>query len=187
MNELWSAAFGAVLGASFSVGLWWLDRIRQRKIARISLATDLRHWVNRTLSQMYDMRNYDSSDGNLGTLYSELSEFRFEKSLDRVASIDYPTAMKILRLVRQKDDANDAIAFQADVGDQEDGMNFWRGHAAECGLKALKLYNRLATQLGWSEKIVTDESKKLIQDEVDEFRKREKERKKTNAEFLEGT
>lgn len=184
MNELWSAAFGAVLGALATGGFWWFDRIGQQKIARMTLATDLRYWIGRTLSQMYDMQNWDSTEGNIGAYYNVISDFRFEKSLDRVASVDYPTAMKVLRLVRQKDDANDKIAFEADVGDVEDGMIFWRGCSAEVWLNALRTYHALASRLGWSEKIVSDENKKMMQGEVDEFREREKERKEASAEVL---
>src|SRR5208282_2307897 len=80
-----SAAFGAAIGFLGSFWLWWLDRRQQRQIARMLVATDLRHWIDHALPQMYEMQNYGSSDGNMGTLYSQLLEFPFEESLERVA------------------------------------------------------------------------------------------------------
>src|SRR5580704_8278493 len=109
-----SAALGAVLGALLgffgSLWIWWADRRRQRQIARKRIATNLRRWLRTVLGQMYDVRNFDSSDGHAGSEHGRIPDFLFEDSLEQVASVDYRTADKIFGLIHEKDDANDEIA-----------------------------------------------------------------------------
>jgi hypothetical protein len=184
MTELLIAAFGAAVGFLGSFWLWWLDRRQQRHIARMLVATDLRYWIDRTLKQMNDMQNYGSSEGNIGVLYSELSEFPFEKSLERVANADHITAMKIFKLIRQKNNANDEIAFEDDVVGGEEAAELWRGRCAQVWLRALALYERFSKQLEWSERIVTDKNKKIMQEEFDSFQKQKRDSAKTQADLL---
>jgi hypothetical protein len=184
MRDLLIAAFGAAVGFFGSFWLWWLDRRQQRDIARMLVATDLRLWIDRTLKQMYDMQNYESTDGNIGAQYTQLSEFPFEESLERVAKADHATAMKIFKLIRQKNNANDEIFHEADVTGGEEAFDLWRGRCAQVWLRALVLYERFSGQLGWSERIATDKNRAMMQEEYDNFQERKRASEKTLAEIL---
>jgi hypothetical protein len=186
MTELLIAAFGAAIGFLGSFWLWWLDRRQQRHIARMLVATDLRHWIDRTVTQMYEMQNYGSSDGNMGTLYSQLSEFPFEESLERVAKADHVTAIKIFKLIRQKNDANNEISFENEISGGEEAFDLWRGHCAQVWLRALVLYERFAEQLGWSERIASEKNKAMMQKEFDDFQKSKHHNEKAQREILKG-
>jgi hypothetical protein len=178
MRDLLIAAFGAAIGFLGSFALWWLDRERQRHIARMLLATDLRQWIDRALTQMYEMKNYESTEGNIGTLYRELPDFRFEGSLERVAKADHIAAMRIFKLIRQKNNANDEISVENDVVGGEEAFNLWRGRCAQIWLRALVLYESFSDQLGWSERIISDKNKAMMQKEFDDFLERQGERER---------
>jgi hypothetical protein len=184
MRDLFIAAFGAAIGFFGSFWLWWLDRRQQRHIARMLVATDLRLWIDRTLTQMYDMQNYESSDGNVGTRYIRLSDFPFEESLERVAKADHATALKIFKLIRQKNGANDEIFHENDVEGGEEAFDLWRVRCAQLWLKALKLYDRLSKQLEWSEKIASDQNRKMMKGEIDDINERKRKLEKSQAEIL---
>jgi hypothetical protein len=173
MSEFLSAAFGAAVGFLGSYWLWWLDRRRRRDISRMVVATNLRHWIERSLSQMYDMKNWESSDGNMGANYGTISEFPFENSLEQVASADHRMALKIFRLIRQKNDANEEILHESDVVGGEEAHEMWRGRCAQVWLRALKLYEEISKQIGWSERIVTDKNRAMMQQEFDNFQNRD--------------
>lgn len=184
MRELLIAAFGAAIGFLGSFWLWWLDRRQQRHIARMLVATDLRRWIDRTLTQMYEMQNYDSTEGNMGTLYGQLSDFPFESSLERVALADHTTAMQIFKLIRQKNNANEEINFESDVQGGQEAFDMWRGRCAQVWLRALVLYERFSGKLGWSEQIVTKETKEMMKKEFNEFQEAKREDEKAQRALL---
>lgn len=188
MRDLLIAALGGIIGAVIgflgSLFLWWRDRSQQQHIARMVVATDLRLWIDRTLAQMYEMRNYESTEGNIGTLYSNLSKLPFEESLERVAKVDPITAMKIFKLIRKKNNANDEINFENDVVGGEEAVELWRYRCAQVWLRALVLYESLSKKLGWSEQIVADVNKVMMKKEVDDFLERKRKQAKLNAKLL---
>lgn len=180
---LMSAAFGAALGFFGSYWIWSLERKRQRRIVCMRIAIDLRRWLNRVLSQMYDVKNFISTDGNLGSTYSTIEKFAFEDSLEQVASVDYQIAMKIFKLIHRKDDASAQIEFEIDVGDDETASDLWRGKTAITWMRALRLYGRIAKQVGWSDKVVSEETRKMMEGEFDRYQKRKRKQAKSDAEF----
>jgi hypothetical protein len=184
MIAILSAAFGATLGFFGSYIILWLERRRQRRVARMRIAINLRRWINNILAQMWDVKTWDSSDGHAGNTYSDIPDFLFEESLEQVASVDYRTAMKIFKLIHKKDDANEEIRGDMEFGDDEDPINTWRGRSAQIWLKALRVYDRIAKQIGWSEHIISDENRKMMQEEIDDFNKRKKDRAKSQGELL---
>jgi hypothetical protein len=181
MTEFLSAFFGAVLGFFGSVSLWWVDRRRQRVVARMIVATDLRQWVDRASAEMADMRNWGNSDGAIGATHGQLPEFPFEKSLERVGTVDYGLALKIFELIRQKDSANVEISFERDIGDGEDAHLMWRAHCALVWFETLTLYEEFAARLKWSERIVSDATREMMREEERALAKR-----KSNLTMLRG-
>jgi hypothetical protein len=178
-----SAALGAVLGFFGSLGLWWLDSRRQQQIVRMRVALNLRRWINEVLSQMYDVQNYDSSGGHAGTQHGTIPDFLFEESLEHVATVDYRTANKIFGLIHKKDDAKAEIKNEIEFGDDDDAFNMWRGRSALLWLDAVKIYDRISVKIGWSEQIVSEKNRAMMQGEIDDFQKRKQEQAKSQSDL----
>jgi hypothetical protein len=179
---LLSAVTGAVLGCFGSYWIWWLERRRQRRIARMQVVINLRRWLQRTLYRMSDVQTYIGSSGAGGTLHTTLSSFRFEKSLEQVALLEYQMAAEIFALIHEKDNANTAVEAEIEYGDDDDAIDLWRGRCGRVWLKALEIYDWVSAQIGWSEGTFSDENKTMMQEEVDRYQKLEQARLKSNAE-----
>jgi hypothetical protein len=183
-----SAALGAVLGALLgffgSLWIWRADHHRQRQIARKRIATNLRRWIRTVLNQIYDIRNFDSSDGHAGREHAQIPSFLFEESLEQVASVDYRTADKLFGLIHEKDDANDEIDAEIEFGFHDEPVETWRGRSAQLWLKAMCIYDDIATQVGWSDPIASGPAKTLMQEEVRDFDERKRARAESQAELL---
>jgi hypothetical protein len=166
-----SAALGAILGFFGSIGIWLLERRRQRSIARMQVVINLRRWLQRTLYRMSDVQTYLDSRGAGGAMHTTLQNFRFEKSLDQVAMLEHRVAVKIFELIHDKDNTNTSVEFEHEYGDDDFAIDKWRGHSAQVWLKVLEIYDQVSTQIGWSERAFSDENKKMMKDEVDRFHK----------------
>ena len=66
---LFSAAVGAVLGCFGSYLIWYLERLRQRRMARMQTVINLRRWMKRSLDQILDIQTYEGSGGAGGTTH----------------------------------------------------------------------------------------------------------------------
>jgi hypothetical protein len=181
---LLSAVIGAVHGCFGSYWIWWLERRRQRRIARMQVVINLRRWLQRTLYRMSDVQTWVGSDGAGGTLHTTLPSFRFEKSLEQVALLEHQMAAEIFELIHEKDNANTAVEAENEYGDDEDAVDLWRGRCGQVWLEALGIYDRVSDQIDWSERAFSDETKTMMQEEVDRYQKLEQERVKSNAELF---
>lgn len=178
---VFSSAFGAVLGVLVT---YWVERHRQRRIARAQIVINLRRWMKRTLSQMYDIQTWVGSGGAGGKLYSKLPKFRFEKSLDQVASLEYSMAMRVFKLIHKKDDANAEAEYAIEDEDSDVALDMIRNRTALLWLRALRIYNEASDQLRWSDRPFSDENKTMMEEEIERFRKLERERAKSQANFI---
>lgn len=183
-----SAAFGAVLGGALgffgSYWVWWLERRRQRRIARMQIVINLRRWLQRTLYRMNDVETWVGSDGAGGALHTTVQNFRFEKSLEQVALLEHQAAEEIFALIHKKDNANSAVEAEIEYGDDDDAVDLWRGRCGQVWLEAFGIYNRISAQIGWSERDFSDKNKTMMQEEVDRYQILEQERAKSNAELF---
>lgn len=175
---------GAVLGFCASYLILLLQRRRQRQIAKMQIANNLRHWMNRVTWQIYEIRNWDASDGHGGAKYSELPDFRFEKSLEQVALLERETATEIFKLIHEKDDANTAVAGICAYHDEEEALDVFRGRAAKLWLEALAIYDTVSQSVGWLEQAFSDKEKAVMRCEVDRLQKREQSQVAFNQSLL---
>jgi hypothetical protein len=117
MEALFGALIGAVLGFFGSFSIWHFEHLRQRRIAKMQIAINVRHWMTRTL---YLLQDAETGEDGVGGFFSwQLPDFRFEQSLEQVASVEDQMAVKIFKLIRKKDDANaevESILEHADEG-----------------------------------------------------------------------
>jgi hypothetical protein len=181
---LFSAVLGALLGCFGSYWLWHLERRRQRRIARKQVVINLRHWMKRSLDQVSDVRTYEDSGGAGGTQHSRIPNFRFEKSLEVIALLEPKVADRIFELIDDKDNANGEVQVDIEYQDADEAIGTFRGRSAQVWLAALKIYYKVSAQVGWSERAFSDEDKVLMQEEIDRFEKRAKDRAKSNAEVF---
>ena len=178
------AGIGAALGFFGSYLIWWLERRRQRQIARMQIAINLRHWMTKTANQMYDIQNFEESDGAGGATYSKLANFRFEKSLEIVALVEHEMATKLFKLIRKKDDANAEVSSLVDNVGGEEALDALRGRAAQIWLRALGIFDRISAQVAWSDHAFSDKDKAMMKKEVDRFQKLEQDSVKSAAELF---
>jgi hypothetical protein len=184
MTALFSAALGAMLGFFGSFSIWWLERLRQRRIARMQVAINLRRWLQRALYRMSDVQTWVESGGTGGTLHTTLQNFRFERSLEQVALLDHRTAARLFKLIRKKDGANSEIEAEIEYGDDDVAVDLWRGRCARVWLRALELYEHISARIGWRERAFSDENKAMMQEEVDRLAEFERERARSQANLL---
>jgi hypothetical protein len=178
---------GTILGFCGSYLIVWLQRRQQRHIARMQIATNLRHWMKRIVWQMYEIRNWVSSDGQGGATYSELPKFRFEKSLEQVALLEHETAIKIFKLIHEKDNANAEVEATREYQDEDEALDIFRGRSAKLWLAALAIYDGVSRLVGWSEQAFRDEEKAMMRCEVERLQKLEKAQAEFNKNFLADT
>jgi len=179
-----AAALGALLGFFGSYGIWWLERQRQRRIARMQIVINLRRWMMRTMSLILDTQTWVDSDGHGGSTYSKLPNFRFEKSLEQVALMEHRTAMQVFKLIHKKDNANDEFGAAIEYEDSDVALDIIRGRSAQVWLRALGIYDRVSARIGWSDRAFSNENKAMMQNEIDRFQKLEQARAKSNRELM---
>jgi hypothetical protein len=150
----------------------------------MQVVINLRRWLQRTLYRMSDVQTWVGSDGAGGAPHATLPNFRFEKSLEQVALLEHQMAEEIFELIHEKDNANTAVEAENEYGDDEDAVDLWRGRCGQVWLEALGIYDRVSDQIDWSERAFSDETKTMMQEEVDRYQKLEQERVKSNAELF---
>jgi hypothetical protein len=164
--SLASAFVGAILGAFGSYGIWWLERLRQRRVARMQIAISLRRWLKQTLLQLSETRTHVDSDGAGGTLHSGLQSFHFEDLLDQVSLLEGPMTLKVFKLIHKKDAANDEVEAEHQYGDDDVATDIFRAKLARIWLRAIGIYETMAEQIGWSDRPFSDETKSTMQNEI---------------------
>jgi hypothetical protein len=163
---------GAILGFAGGSLLQSIQKRRQRQLARMQVATNLRHWMNRVLGRVYNTINWADSDGQVGIANTEIPDFRFESALEQVALLDRKMAKRIFDLVHRKDDLNsEAEAANAyHQSDDDEAINAFRGGAAALWLDALDMYREISSRIGWKERVFSDDASTGMQSEVERLR-----------------
>jgi hypothetical protein len=179
IENLLSAMFGAILGALLgffgSFLIWRLERRRQRRIAKMLIAINVRHWMTRTLWQMKDLQTFVDSDGAGGDISLQIKDFRFEQSLEQVALVEDEMAVKIFKLIHKKDDANAEVEAAKAYADDEDAIRTFRGVSGRVWGRALAIYDIVSAQVGWSDPAFSDADKAMMQAETDRYEQEQRE------------
>ncbi len=165
------ALIGAMLGFFGSYGIWWLERLRQRRAVRMQIAINLRRWMNRTLYQMYDIQTWVDSEGRGGNIPAKIQNFRFERALEQVALLEHRMTVKIFKIIHGKDFANAEIEAEREYGDDDAALDLLRGRIAKLWLRAFRLYDQISSQIGWADRGFTENEKTTMQSELDRFQK----------------
>lgn len=178
-KEFWTI-LGIVVGAVLGFGLnrlnLLLERSERRKIAKMQIVTNLRHWMKRVEGRLYDVRNWVASGGHGGAEHTKMPDFRFESSLEQVALLQGKTAKEIFDLIYKKDAANAEIKDSTEHDGDDDVLNAFRGRSAQIWLRALDIHDRLSQDVGWLEEFFSNEDKTMMLDEVERHRKLEEKR-----------
>src|SRR5262245_40119807 len=115
---------GTMIGAVLSfLSAFYLHRVqtkRQLRIARMCVTNDLRHWLSSVDRTMDEVKNFEMSDGNVGSLHEELPDFRFEATLDQVALLDSKTASKLFDVIADKNDTNIEVGLTTEMDPGEE-------------------------------------------------------------------
>lgn len=178
-----SAVVGALFGCFGSYWIWWLERRRQRQIARMQIVINLRRWLQLMLYQISDINTWVDSDGSGGSIPQNILDFRFEESLEQVALLEHRMAMRIFKMIHKKDSANTEVDVEKEYGDDDDALDIMRNRIAQIWLRALAIYEQISEKVGWSEKTFSEKEKTIMQEEIDRYQKLEQERAKLNAAY----
>jgi hypothetical protein len=180
---LFSAVVGAVLGCFGSYWIWWLERRRQRRMARMQTVINLRRWMKRSLDQILDMQTHESSGGAGGAVHLRIPNFRFEKSLEIIALLEPGMAEKIFGLIDDKDNANAEVQADTEERHEDTALDTFRGRSAQAWLTAWGIYRKVSGQIGWSDQTFSDKDKGTMQEESDRFDRLKKRRAEPNELF----
>jgi hypothetical protein len=181
---LLSAVVGAVLGCFGSYWIWYLERQRQRHIAKMQIVINLRRWMKRTLYKILDIQTYETSGGSGGAKHFRIPNFRFEKSLEVIALLEHGMAENIFELIDDKDNANAEVQADIEYQDEDEALDTFRGRSAQVWLTALRIYVKVSAQIKWSDGAVSDKDKMTMQEEIDRFEKLKQDRGKSGAELF---
>ena len=158
---------GVVLGFAGNYLIIRLQRLHDQRTARMEVATNLRHWMKRVLWSVQNTRTWIGSDGQGGTLHTEIPDFRFEGALEQVSLLDRPTATKIFELIHKKDDANAEIEATAEYQDYDDAIDVFRGRSGKLFLDALAIYDDVSDRFAWRQQVFSEENREMMRGEVD--------------------
>jgi hypothetical protein len=164
------ALVGATVGFAGNSLLQAIQRRRQRRIASMQVAINLRHWMNRVLERVYQTRNWESSDGQGGNAYIDMPELRFESALEQVALLDRKMAMRIFDLIHRKDDTNSATEAVGEYQSDDDAIDAFRGGAAALWLEALDIYGDISRRIGWEKHVFSEDDRAMMRGEVERLR-----------------
>ncbi len=182
------AILGTILGALIVSTVNYLTHLRQRRqqrqMARMRVATDLRHWMNGVVERLSQARIWMESGGHDGTAHCGSPSFRFERSLEQVSLLDHETATKVFSLLHEKNGANADIKGATAYLDEDEILDEFRGSSARLCLDVLQIYNRIAERLKWSGKALSDSIVAMLKDKVDRLRKLHKDRAENNKRFF---
>lgn len=188
-SEVLAALLGAVVGGVFgslgTVALTWWQNSQSRRIAKMQVATRLRHWANEVHSYVSDARTYDDSRGCGGQYRNTLPDLLLERELGHVASLDGRVAERIFDLIHHKDSAHAKIQGAQEYGDEDEALDAFRGEGAKLYIAAVDLYNELAASLGWASDTFKDSAKASMRAEHRRLEDSEAERAREAAAYWE--
>jgi len=176
---------GAILAFAVNCLTQWLQRLRDRQIARMEVATNLRHWMKRVLWRVQNTRNWVGSDGQGGTLHTEIPDFRFEGALEQVSLLDRPTATKIFELIHKKDDANTEIEATAEYQDYDDAIDVFLGRSGTLFLDAWAIYDDVSARIAWRRQVFSEENREMMRSEINRLLETERQRAAANQTLFE--
>ena len=145
-SEGFWAVMGAIAGGIIThLGERHLNkerRMEEQKLATMQVASSLRKWMSLGEWMMSEMDIWQGSDGAGGNAHFEIPEFPFEKFLDHVLRLDRKTAIAVLELIYNKNDANAQVRAAIEYGsaDEDEALNITRGRLAQTYLEAEPLY-----------------------------------------------
>lgn len=178
---------GTVVGAllTFAVAYTneWRRDSKQVRVAQMSLANDLRHWLSAVLDTVYDVRNHESTDGCGGSLHTELPALAFEADLTNVAVLDTSTSKELFELIHAKASANGEISSTLQFVDDDDAIDVFRGRSAELFLTTLALYKDMCKRVGWSDDAFSARAETMMREEIGRYEKLMIERTESNKEM----
>jgi hypothetical protein len=148
---LGGVALGAVIAFAGNYFIQLQQRSNQRPLARMQVASSLRHWMNRITIRVYEART-PVPTGNARKLEIHLPEFRFESTPEQVAFLDSAMARRIFDLIHNKDDANDYTDAVREYQNEEDAVAPFLRRSAGLWLEAAEIYSDLAERLGWPQR-----------------------------------
>ena len=175
---------GAIVVSATNLGIQWWQRRQQRQIATMRVAIELRHWLNDVVTRMFDRRNCVESDGNVGTEYREMPNFRFEDSLDNALVLNRRIATDILDLIHQKDSNNSIIYEVIEViGDDDESREVFMSSSAQTATVGLEIFRKITKRLKWSDTGISEHAEDMLQREIEAQRIRQEKREKANQAF----
>jgi hypothetical protein len=165
-----------VLGALLSFLLNYYNQQHQtrlqRKIAAMQIASNLRFWMGEVAWRIDQTKLSDDSNGHDGAQHTEIPDFPFEASLERVSQLKPVMAKKLFDLLHAKETGNRLVKWSIELNTYFDNDGFdspFRGLSAQLFLDAAALYKCISEQLGWSEDPDLDHDKTNMKSEVERF------------------
>jgi hypothetical protein len=161
---------GTVLGAMLTFGITflnqWQQSRKQRRIATMHVASNLRCWMREMSWRMEQTKLSVVSEGNAGTPYGEIPGFQFETSLATISLLPRTTAIKLFGLIHEKDATNISINWCIELEDADDAIDLFRSRSAKLFLDAAALCNRMSRQVGWPDEEVFDRYVTMMRSEI---------------------
>ncbi len=153
------------LGAIFGAGFTYFFQRRQyshqqknkQKIASMQVATLLRSWLFDCSNAVLDHQYWESHNGEIGRMLSEIPALNIEQSLDQIVCLNTAEAKAVFEWIHKIKDAERAYAFMLDV----DGETATDQLLIDCGdlfKSGLSIYNTLAPNVGWNASPVSENS-----------------------------
>lgn len=150
-------------------------RIEEQKLAAMQVASSLRQWMSLGEWMVSEMDAWQGSDGAGGKAHFEIPEFPFEKSLDHVSRLDHKTAIAVLELIHNKNEARSA--------DEDEVVDITRGRLAQTYLEAEPLYKDLAKKVGWKKSVSANQVVRM-RNEVERLERIERDRAESTASMF---
>ena len=189
VQQAFWAILGTTLGALIVSTVNYLIHLRQRRqqrqMARMRVATDLRHWMNGVVERLTQTRILIESGGHDGTAHYGIPSFRFERSLEQVSLLDHETATRVFSLLHERNGLNADIKGAWAYLDEDDILDRVRGLSAQLCLDVLQIYDRIAKRLKWSGKVFLDSTVAMLKDEVSRLRELHNDQAECNKQFFE--
>ena len=162
LGTLLGTALGAILSFCITSYIQWQQSRRQRRSATMQVVNNLRCWM-REMTWRIDQQNlWVHSDGMDGTTYNDLPKFPFETSLELISFLKPATAIRLLRLIHEKDAIN--IHVQWSLWAEEDIDD---GQHAKLFLDVAALCKRMSLQVGWPDEVSFDRYKAMMNERLE--------------------
>jgi hypothetical protein len=147
---LWGLIFGALLSYVVEERRRRREKREAQVVAGMQVATQLRLWMEKVSSIVFDIANHDSSGGEIGKVHTVLPTPPFAESLDQVAKLPAERAEALFELVHSTNSINDQVWSMIDIVGGEEGVEKMYGLAGDIYIQTMPLYAKLANEAGWN-------------------------------------